>query len=238
MLNINKNFGFKEATADWVFNLDADERVSLKLKKEILKVLSSPQKENISGYEIPRKNIIFGRWIQHGLWWPDFQLRLFKKNKGQFPCIHVHEKIKVSGKVEKLKQPIIHYNYQTIEQFIDKLNHLYTNNEAEILLKSGKKLNWYDAVRMPTNDFLSNFFARQGYKDGLHGLVLSLLQAFYSLTVFLKAWERQKFWQFNNRDFINQTHEEFKQSQKQINHWFRKVSKKNPLSFLKHLFNL
>jgi glycosyltransferase involved in cell wall biosynthesis len=235
MLNKNKNFGFSKATGDWILNLDADERVDPRLKKEIIKTVLLRPPQNINGYEIPRKNIIFGRWIKHGLWWPDYHLRLFKKNKGQFPGIHVHEKIKISGKTKRLKNPIIHYNYQTVTQFIDKLNHIYTDNEAKNLLKSGKKIHWHDAIRMPVNDFLSNFFAREGYKDGLHGLALSLLQSFYSLVVFLKAWEAQKFWVHDDEKFLLETQKEFKNAQSQLRFWFRKKTKNDPLNFLKTL---
>ncbi len=232
MLNKNKNFGFSKATGDWILNLDADERTSPKLQKEIKKAIAT---KNFSGFRIPRKNIIFGKWIKHGLWWPDYQLRLFRKDKGKFPQIHVHEKIKVMGKVETLKNPMIHYNYQTVSQFVDKLNHIYTDNEAKNLLKSGKKIHWYDAIRMPANDFLSVFFAREGYKDGLHGLALSLLQSFYSLVVFLKVWEAQKFWVHDDEKFLLETQREFKNAQSQLRFWFRKKTKNNPLNFLKTL---
>ena len=184
MLNKNKNFGFTKATGEWILNLDADERVSEELAKEIkLKIKNN----NIFGYFMPRKNIIFGKWIEHGLWWPDYQLRLFQRGKGKFACQHVHEKIQVKGKTAKLKSPLIHYNYQTVSQFIQKMDRIYTENEVENLERAGKKIAWFDAIRMPARDFLSVFFAREGYKDGLHGLVLALLQSFYALVVFAKV---------------------------------------------------
>jgi glycosyltransferase involved in cell wall biosynthesis len=236
MLNKNKNLGFSKAAGNWILNIDADERVTPELKKEIIKTLSS-SKPDITNFEIPRKNIIFGKWIQHGLWWPDYHPRLFKKNKGYFPCLHVHEKIKTEGKRGRFKNPMLHYNYQTVKQYIDKLNYIYTDNEAENFLKSAQKIHWYDAIRMPVDDFLKNFFARQGYKDGLHGLVLSLLQAFYSMTVFLKVWEAQKFWQYNNNRFLNETQKEFKKSQLQIGFWFRKTATKSLSTFFKTLLS-
>ncbi|MBL7159439.1 glycosyltransferase family 2 protein, partial [Candidatus Microgenomates bacterium] len=101
MLNINKNFGFSKAVNEWILNLDADERVSKSLKHEIIKTLK--QKNRVIGYWTPRKNIIFGKWIKHGIWWPDHQLRLFKKNKGGFPCKHIHEYLKVEGKTARLE---------------------------------------------------------------------------------------------------------------------------------------
>ena len=225
MLNINKNFGFTKANGDWILNLDADERVTPELRKEISSHLrgvhSATSEERLPvGYEIPRKNIIFNKWIQHGLWWPDYQLRLFQRGKGKFPCVHVHEKIKVQGKTAKLKHSLLHYNYQTVSQFIQKLDRIYTENEAENFLKSGKKIVWQDAIRMPVNDFLSVFLARKGYKDGLHGLVLALFQSFYALAVFAKVWEKQGFKEIKEKSFLDLTEKEFVRAGQKRNYWF------------------
>ena len=190
MLNVNKNFGFTKVTGKWILNLDADERVTDELSKEILDL-----DENMStnGLLIPRKNILFGKWIRHSIWWPDYQLRLFKKNKGKFEEKHVHELLTLEGEAEKLMAPIEHLNYQTISQYLYKLEHIYTESEVENIIKSNKKLGWHDALRMPAQDFMKTYFFQQGYKDGLHGLVLSLLQAFYMVVVFAKVWEKQGF---------------------------------------------
>ncbi len=131
MLNINKNFGFSKATGEWIINLDADERVSPELTKEIKTYLRS-NGGGFDGFEIPRKNLIFGKWIQHGIWWPDYQIRLFKKNKGKFPCQHVHEKINLKGKLGRLSNPLIHHNYQTINQYIEKFMKIYTDVNVKI----------------------------------------------------------------------------------------------------------
>ncbi|MBU0618986.1 glycosyltransferase family 2 protein [Patescibacteria group bacterium] len=217
MLNKNKNFGFAKASGDWILNLDADERVSSPLKKEILVVVKKNQQP--AGYTIPRKNIIFGKWIKHGLWYPDEQLRLFRRSKGKFPEVHVHEKVTVKGSLGQLKNHIVHYNYRTISQFLYKMQYLYVPNEVDNFIKSGKKIYWHDALRFPANDFIKNFFRLQGYKDGLHGLVLCLLQAFYSLLVFCYIWEKQGFWQFEQKNFLSQINIEFKQIKKNLRYW-------------------
>lgn len=220
MLNTNKNFGFEKASGEWILNLDGDERVTPELRSEVLSVTKrKPGITEVIGFYIPRKNIIFGKWIKHGLWWPDYQLRLFKKGKGKFPCQHVHEKIKVTGETTKLKNPLLHYNYRTVSQFIQKLDWIYTENEVENLIKSGRKIHWYEAIRLPVADFLSVFFKREGYKDGLHGLVLSLLQSFYALVVFAKAWEKQKFWEYHPDNFLKEVSQEFKQAGKDYLFW-------------------
>ena len=189
MLNVNKNFGFTKAKSDWILCLDSDEIVMPELAKEIKKVI---QKSKIDGYWIPRKNIIFGKWIEHTGWYPDYQLRLIRNGKGKFPEKHVHEMIEVKGETRKLKGHLLHYNYDDVLQFLRKLE-IYVESESKNLIADGYKLRAEDAVGFPFREFLSRFFAREGYRDGLHGLVLSLLMAFYHLCVFVRIWEKQKF---------------------------------------------
>ncbi len=222
MLNINKNFGFLKASSEWILCLDADERITAELAKEIITTISNPKAD---GYKIPRKNIIFGKWIEHTGWYPDYQLRLFKRNKGRFAEKHVHEMLKVDGEVEVLNSPIEHQNYQTISQFIDKMNRIYTPNEAENLLKNGYSFNWLDSVRFPVREFLSRFFARKGYKDGLHGLVLSFLMAFYHLIIFVRLWEQMKFPQVDESSVINDLKTESKNLSKEFAHWTRQAKR-------------
>ena len=227
-LNTSKNYGFSKAKGDWILSLDADERVSPELAEEIMSSLrnfsqsTDVSQTSIDGYWFPRKNIVFGKWIQHGIWYPDKQLRLFRKGKGKFPEKHNHEYLEVTGELGELKNHLVHQNYQTIIQFVDKMNHTYTDNEAEVLLASGKKLEWFDAIRMPVSDFILNFFRRQSYKDGLHGLILSSLQAFYALLVFAKAWERQGFWEYDSKDFARDVRIELKSKGKEFSWWYTK----------------
>ncbi len=190
MLNINKNLGFAKAKSDWILSLDGDEVIPPELAREIKeKVLGS----HIVGYWIPRKNILFGKWMQHGIWWPDKQLRLFKRGMGAFPCKHVHEYLVVDGPTSELTVPMVHYNYESVSQFIRKVDEIYTVSEVNNLIASGYRAVWHDAIKFPMSDFVKTYFAQGGYRDGLHGLVLSMFQAFYSFVVFVKLWEREKF---------------------------------------------
>lgn len=192
MLNINKNYGFEKAKGSWILNLDADEEVTEELKDEIQRILELEVSQAKKGYWIPRKNIIFGKWIQHGIWWPDKQLRLFQKGSGKFQCKHIHEYIDVDGEMGELTNPYIHHNYDSISQYFLKLERC-TTSEAFALKEAQYQLSWFDAVRFPLSDFMKTYFAESGYKDGLHGLVLSLFQAFYSFVVFTKLWEMEQF---------------------------------------------
>lgn len=216
-LNKNKNFGFTKATGDWIISLDADERLTPQLGKEIKTAILD---KNINGFDIPRKNIIFGKWIEHSIWWPDYNLRLFRRGKGKFAEVHVHEKLDVNGKVGKLENPMIHYNYQTVSQFINKMNKTYTESESENFIKSGKNIYWFDAIRWPANDFAKTFFSEHGYKDGMHGLVLSLFQAFYALVFFAKVWEKKEnFKDLTPDNFFVEVLGEFQKATKDLRYW-------------------
>lgn len=218
MLNINKNFGFKKATGEWILNLDDDEQVTPALADEIKKKISLDSE--IMGYWIPRKNIIFGKWIENSIWWPDYQLRLFKKGKAEFEEKHVHEYIKIDGPTEKLENPMVHDNYVSVSQYIQKMDKIYTESEVEKILAQGHKFSSIDVLRYPANDFLKTFFLQKGYKDGLHGLVLSLLQAFYALIVFAKVWEKQGFKEENNPHFLQDVEHESKRIGNEFSFWF------------------
>lgn len=236
MLNVNKNFGFSKASGEWIFSLDADEQVTPELKKEI-ENLKLEIENSVNGYWIPRKNIIFGKWIEHTGWYPDPQLRLFKRGKGKFPEEHVHEAIKVEGEVGYLKNHIMHNSYDSISQFLNKLATIYGSNEAEQLLKKGYVFDWRDAIRFPVKEFLSRFFAREGYKDGFHGLMLSLLMAFYHLIVFSYIWEKHKFKRINDEALLVETEKEIIQSSKELFFWFSKEKTKLIKNPLKQIFH-
>ncbi|MBI5620960.1 glycosyltransferase family 2 protein [Candidatus Gottesmanbacteria bacterium] len=222
MLNKNKNLGFTKAHSDWILSLDGDEVVSPELVKEIQSIIHSPvnpltHPSDAVGYWIPRKNILFGKWIQHGLWWPDKQLRLFRRGMGSFPCMHVHEYLALDGVALDLSNPIVHYNYETVSQFIRKMDEIYTPSEVDKHLGSGYRVVWYDALRFPFSDFLKTYFAQAGHKDGLHGLALSMLQAMYSFVVFMKLWEREKFTEFDIS--IDRMEQEFTRTNKELLYW-------------------
>ncbi len=213
MLNINKNKGFIKAKSDWILNLDGDEVVPPELAQEIKAAVHSSQ---LMGYWIPRKNIIFGKWIQHGVWWPDQQLRLFRRGKGKFPCEHIHEYIKVDGPVGQLVQPYIHHNYESVHQYLTKIDRASTS-EFINLREANYQAMWYDAIRFPLSDFLKIYFAERAYKDGLHGLVLALLQSFYSFCTFAKLWESEKFREHEIP--LDAVEKEFVRAQREVRYW-------------------
>jgi glycosyltransferase involved in cell wall biosynthesis len=232
-IDLQKNAGFEKASGDWVLSLDADERVSKELEKEITELLT--KEVGIDGYWIPRKNIMFGRWIEHTGWYPDYQLRIFKKGSGRFESEHVHEFIKVKGKTDSFKSNLIHENYESIGQFMQK-TFVYAKNEAENLLKKEYKFSYFDAIRFPLKEFLSRFFAREGYKDGFYGLMLSFFMAFYHFLVFANIWEIEKYKQIEGEDLLRLSKSELRQAGKDINYWLINTEINKTKNFAKKIF--
>lgn len=221
LIDIQKNTGFKKAKNDWILSIDADEVVTDELKAEIEQLL---KKEDLKdGYLIPRKNIIFGKQIEYTGWYPDHQLRLFKKTKGEFKNSHVHEGIWVTGQTDYLKEHMLHYNYETVVQFIQKNMITYAQNEANNLIEKDYEFTPADLIGIPSKEFLSRYFARKGYKDGIHGLFLSLLMASSHLVVLAIVWEKGGFKKSDNRDVLISVEKEFKKFGKEIKFWTSSV---------------
>jgi (heptosyl)LPS beta-1,4-glucosyltransferase len=214
-----RNFALRQAQGDWILILDADEEISPDLAK-ILKDLTTYREINF--YRLPRKNIIFGKWVKHSRWWPDYVIRFFKKGSVRWSeKIHSVPLTRGEGKDLEAKEinAIIHYNYNSINQYLEHLNR-YTKIQAEDLIKSGYKFSWRDMLKKPMGEFLSRFFVGESYKDGLHGLVLSLLQAFSELIKYLKVWEKEKFVEQD----ISSYHEIMEENINDYFHWQLKSS--------------
>lgn len=229
-IDLQKNYGFTKATSEWILSIDADEEVSDELGHEIEHLLGDDLR-NIDGFYIPRKNFIFGKWIEHSGWYPDLQLRLFRKEKGRFTKKHVHEQLELDGKSSALKEHLIHSNYSSIDQFIKKTIQ-YAPNEAEEIIKNKYNFTHLDVIRFPIREFLSRFFAREGYKDGIHGLVLSIFMAFYHFLIFVYIWEKRGFKEYEGNNLLKETGVELKNINKEVGYWINKIKideEKNPI---------
>ncbi len=211
-----RNFAISNAKNPWVLILDADEEVPQGLIPQIQKILKSPKADY---YRIPRKNIIFGHWMKHSRWWPDYNIRFFKKGTVSWnEVIHAVPMTQgVGGEIEAKEEfAIIHHNYDSVEEYLDRMNR-YSSRHADLLVKEKYKFSGKDLIIKPSNEFFSRYFFGEGYKDGLHGLAMSLLQAFSELTVYLKIWQKEKFNEQNPA--ITEIVSLMKEKEKELHYW-------------------
>jgi len=212
LFHVNKQWTVEQARQPWILWLDADEKVNQKLAEEIKQTLAKPSAD---GFFIPRKNYIFSKWIQHAGWYPDLQLRLWKKGKVRWPCKSIHEHPEIDGEKAELKEHIIHTNYVSVNQYLRKLNQ-YSSLDAKRLKDKIKPPYLIPLLTRPLDDFIKRFVAWRGYKDGLHGLAVSLLQAFYEMVVVLKVWEMKQF----KEEKIDRVGRVEKESKKILKTWY------------------
>lgn len=162
--------------ADWVLFVDADERVTPALGAELTMAI---HQHTINGYWIPRRNFIVGHEMRHGGYYPDSQLRLLRRRTAQYDTARkVHELVDVGGAEGYLTQPFIHYNYASWSQFHDK-QRFYAAYEARILAGRGIRPRPHNFVLQPLREFRRRYITMEGWKDGVPGLRLALLLAWY-----------------------------------------------------------
>ena len=170
-------------------SIDADEVVSKSLALEIKNTLNL--KPSVNGYSMPRKNIIFGKFIRFTRWQPelDRHIWLWQKGKGRWVG-DVHEEVLVEGETGNLKHPKIHYQYETVSEFVQMMNR-YSEFEALQKVKSGARFSYIKMVFTPLYNFLLRYSYRLGILDGWRGFILSSLMAIYHFELWVKIWEKQ-----------------------------------------------
>lgn len=187
-LNINKNIGIQQASGDWVLEVDADERISLELRSEIIQAVEN---ESYAGYWVPFRTFWFGKFLRFG-GWREWHIRLYRKANAGYECKIVHEPLKIEGKLGRLKNPISHFAHRSISEHLKKTD-LYTTQEANDSYGMGIRFSLFNLVILPVKSFAHRYFILMGFMDGLHGLIVSLLMAFYSATAQMKLWEIENF---------------------------------------------
>ena len=175
-------FGIAKASHEWILVLDADEQVQSDLANKIPQLISGRE----VAWKIPRKNIMFGMWPRHASWWPDYVVRLFRKDSVLWPKT-IHAQPKVNGLVGVLDAQenlaVLHHNYESVSDYLDRINHYTSIKVAE------KSVDRKDSLSAFFNEFFSKYFYHGGHKDGVLGLNIAMLQAMYESVLSIKSWE-------------------------------------------------
>lgn len=192
---LQKNWAIPQASHEWVLIVDTDERVPDQLREEIESVLRCPQ-ENV-GYRIPRVNILFGAPVYHAGYYPDYQVRLFRRDSGRYDLRRVHAHLQLDGPCGTLRSPLVHYAHRSLDQTLRNLLVLMTGWEAEQREQQAQQRGRRPTAALPINllarpvaAFLLRYIRQGGWRDGYRGLIVSLTWAMYVAITYMKIWER------------------------------------------------
>ncbi|MEW6014745.1 MAG: glycosyltransferase family 2 protein [Candidatus Zixiibacteriota bacterium] len=178
-----KKFAQQKANGSWILSIDADEVVTAPLREEILTVVGSDNAK--AGYEITRLTNFMGKWIYHSGWYPDYVLRLFRREVGLFSDSLVHESVTVSGPVGRLNNTLLHYSYPDISVYLRKLDR-YTSLGAEELRRQGREFHIHNLLLKPPASFFRHYLTGAGFLDGLEGFLIAGLSAYGTFIKYAK----------------------------------------------------
>jgi glycosyltransferase involved in cell wall biosynthesis len=184
-----KNFAASLASHDWIFSIDADERIPRALASEIQTLLATDPTRN--GYRVPRVTYHLGRWIRTTDFYPDYQVRLYDRRKARWQGRYVHESVTVDGEPGQLTQELEHYSYRDLSDHLNRIN-AYTTLAARQMHENGRRATAFDLALHPPAAFLRNYLLRRGFLDGTAGLTLSIVNAYSVFLKFAKLWEIQR----------------------------------------------
>jgi glycosyltransferase involved in cell wall biosynthesis len=185
-----KNHALSLATGDWVLSIDADERISAELAEAIRQAVAGGSED---GYEFPRLSSFCGRPMRHSGWYPDYVLRLFRRGKGRFTDVIVHERVVCDGTVGRLAPPLIHHPVLRLEDALSRADR-YSTASAEAIVTSGRRVSFFTGIGHGIGSFLRAYVLRAGFLDGAEGFLLAVANAEGSYYRYMKAWlaTRQK----------------------------------------------
>jgi glycosyltransferase involved in cell wall biosynthesis len=185
IISVKKNIGIDKASNDWILSIDADERVTEDLQKEIIKAINN---NKYNAYYINRKSFFIKKFINHCGWFPDYQIKLFRKSAGiKYNNALIHEKPVYNGEIIRIDAPIIHFTYRTIEEYFNKMNY-YTTLQAKMLFDKGKNCSILDIILRPVLTFIKMYFLKLGILDGYTGLLLCKLSSISTYTKYSKLY--------------------------------------------------
>lgn len=184
-----RNEAIAHAKHDWVFSLDTDERATPELRDEIRLVLDAGPEAD--AYFVPRKNYFLGRWIKHCGWYPDYrQPQLFRKSRLRYRDELVHESFDLDGKIGYLTTAALQFPFRDIDHYLAKQER-YSDLMARRMVEQGRAFSWHQLLSHPCFTFLKMYIGRKGCLDGVPGLILSGLYAYYTFIKYARLWELQ-----------------------------------------------
>jgi len=192
-----KNHALDTARSEWVLALDCDERVTPTLRTSIQHVLASPRE--VDGYYIARKIFYLGRWLDHGGWFPEWRLRLFRRTHGRWVGTDPHDTVRVSGETRRIipsgrgtdAAVILHYSFRNLSHQLHVLDR-YTEIQSGELLRSGRRIKSMDLTVRPIWRFLRAYCLRLGFLDGAPGFHMAFNNAYAAYMKYARLWELQK----------------------------------------------
>src|SRR5262249_53594554 len=179
-----KNIALSHATGEWVLSIDADERVTTALARQIQQATNDAK---YFGYEMPRQSSFCGRVMRHSGWNPDHVLRLFRRDKGRFSDHIVHERMLVDGAVGRLSEPLMHNPMPRLEDALSKMD-IYSSAGAQMIFSSGRRVWFITGIVRGITAFLRTYIWRAGFLDGREGFLLAVSNAEGSYYRHMKAW--------------------------------------------------
>jgi glycosyltransferase involved in cell wall biosynthesis len=190
---LQKQFAADEARHEWVFSLDADERVSEELRHSIEDILYTNEERLADGYRIARRSFYMGRWIRGGGWYPNCQLRLYRKSKGVWRGAHIHESVKMQegSRVETLAGDILHYSIRDAAHHNRMIAERYAPLAARQMYEENRRTSPLKIATAGAAAFLRSFILKGGFRDGLAGYAIARFAAHNAYLKHLLLWEMQ-----------------------------------------------
>ena len=187
-----KQFAVDQTQHEWIFSLDADERVSDELKNSIQSLRN--EKELADGYQIARRTYYQQRWIRGGGWYPDRQLRLFRKSRGRWKQRHIHESVKMDSdaRVERLKGDLLHYTSQDAAHHHRMIGERYAPLAALQMFEEGRRTSVLGVASAGPAAFIRSLILKGGFRDGLAGFTIASFAAHHAFLKHLMLWEKQR----------------------------------------------